>query len=1046
MKFLNTIITSYRTTLSLLLIMVIAGVYSYKNLPVEATPVVDVPYISISILLEGISPEDGVRLLIKPSEVELRSVKGIKEINSRALENHVNIVIEFHGDIKIDNALNDVRAAMSRAQADFPDSTKEPVIKELSSDLFPVIAVGLSSAGASEQEIYLYSQRLKRVFESIPDVLAVNLKGAREEVLEVIIDSAVLQSYNIHSSEFINAVNNNNLLIPAGEVDTGKGRFSVKLPGLIETYKDLMELPIKSTPDTVIRLGDIAEVKRSFKDADNVTLVNGAPTISLEVTKRGGSNMINVANDVKALLAEQDIPKGIHAAVVFDSTPFAVKMVEELEGNILAALMLVLVIVVAALGLRSSILVSLGIPFSTLGGLTILYLLGYTFNFMVLFGLLLALGMIVDGAIVISEYADCKMAEGQTPKQAYINSSLRMFMPVSVSTLTILAVFLPLMFWPGIDGQFMRILPITVFAVISFSWLYALVILPVLGALFGKTPASLEMVEQLTKLERGDLSGISGFTGRYIAMIRVVLENPKSSIATMLFVLFGIFYFYGQFNAGSMYFTESDGQFGEVTVSTLGNLSMDEATALVKEVEDIVLAVPEVISTYTAAYPVGMAQGRRNASEDEIGYLLVELQMPENREKTSDEVFWDIRQRTQHLPGIRVRAESLSGGPPILSDIQIQLNTESQELVEQEAKRIRHYLEKNMDGLVDISDTLPLPGIEWELNVDRSQAALYGMSVVDAGLAVQMLTNGILIGTYRPDDAEEEVDIRIRHPIEQRNILAIDDVSINTANGPVPMSSFVERSAKPRVNKLQRSNGMTIASVFANTEYGVLPNDKVDEIQHWLDTEANIDPRVIVTFRGAKENQEESTRFLGIAFLLAMLLMLALLLAQFNSFYQAFLVLSAVVMSTAGVFLGHMIFQQPFSIVLGGVGIVALAGVIVANNIILLDTYNDVRARQPHLSIIDAAILTGAQRLRPVFLTAFTTGLGLIPLALGVSVDILARDITTKGQVASYWKPLAASLVYGLSFATLLTLVLTPMLMVVPDKLKEYWQVRKLKQ
>lgn len=1036
MKFLNKIIDNYRTTLSLLLIAMIAGIYSYKNLPVESTPVVDVPYISIFIQLDGVSPEDGVRLLLKPSEVELRGVKGVKEMTSRALEGYAQIVLEFDGDIKIDTALNDVRAAMSRARADFPDDTKEPVIKELSSDMFPVVAIGLISEGATERVIYNYAQQLKRKVEAVPNVLTVDVKGARDELLEILVDSAELQNYDIHSSDLINAVTYNNMLIPAGEVDTGKGRFSVKLPGLIETYKDLIELPIKSSSDAVVHLGDIAEVRRGFKDADNFTMVNGKQTISLEVSKRGGSNMIEVANQVKELLAKEDVPSGMRVAIVFDSTPFAEQMVSELEGNILAALMLVLVIVVASLGLRSSLLVSMGIPISTMGGLTVLYLLGYTFNFMVLFGLLLALGMIVDGAIVISEYADCKMAEGQTPRQAYVNASVRMFMPVTVSTLTILAVFLPLMFWPGIDGQFMRILPITVFSVISCSWLYALVILPVLGALFGKTPASLEMVEKLTKLERGDLSNIDGLTGGYIKVIRSVLQRPVISLLGMSFMLFGIFYLYGQFNAGSMYFTESDGQHGEVTVSTMGNLSTAEATALVKEVEEIVRATEHVHSVYSSAYPVGMAQGRRNASEDEIGYMLVELVEPQYRNRSSDEVFWDIRQRTQHLAGIRVRSESLAGGPPVMSDIQIQLDSENQEALDREAKRLRKYLETEVEGLVDISDTLPLPGIEWQLKVDRSQAALYGMSVADAGMAVQLLTNGILLGTYRPDDAEEEVDIRIRYPLEQRNIHALDQVNINTAYGPVPISNFVERIAVPQVNKLQRINGAAVASVFANTEYGVLPNDKIEEIQHWLDTEADIDAEVNVIFRGALENQEESTRFLGIAFLLAMLLMLALLLAQFNSFYQAFLVLSAVVMSTAGVLLGHMIFQQPFSVVLGGVGIVALAGVIVANNIILLDTYNDVRLNQPHLSVIDAAVLTGAQRLRPVFLTAFTTGLGLIPLALGISVDLLERDITMRGQVASYWKPLAASLVYGLSFATILTLILTPMLMVIPDRIK----------
>lgn len=1043
MKFLNTIINNYRTTLSLLLIMAIAGVYSYKNLPVESTPAVDVPYISIMIELDGVSPEDGVKLLLKPSEVELRSVDGVKEINGRALENYVNIVIEFQNDIVIDNALNNVRAAMSRAQAEFPDDTKEPVIRELSSDMFPVIAIGLISEGASEREIYIYAQKLKRKIQSIPNVLTADIKGAREEVLEITINSAQLQNYNLSSTELINAVKYNNLLIPAGEIDTGKGRFSVKLPGLIETYNDLVNLPIKSSSDTVVRLGDIASVKRTFKDADSMTLIDGKQAMALEVTKRAGSNMIAIATEIKELLAKEDVPDGMRIMPVVDSAPFALKMVKELEGNILAALMLVLVVVVASLGLRSSLLVSMGIPISTLGGLTILYLLGHSFNFMVLFGLLLALGMIVDGAIVISEYADVKMSEGQNPREAYVNASVRMFMPVTVSTLTILAVFLPLMFWPGVDGEFMRILPITVFSVISCSWLYALVILPVLGALFGKKPASGEMVDKLNQLERGELNNLGGITGLYVRIIRAVLERPFSSIAGMLLILFGIFYFYGQYNAGTIYFTKNDGQYGEVTVSTLGNLSMEEALTLVKEVEEIVRNTEFVSSVYATAYPVGMAQGRRNASEDEIGYMLVELDLPEQRNRTSEEIFWQIREQTKHLVGVRIRAESLAGGPPILSEIQVQLNAETQDILQQEAKRIRYHLENNMEGLVDISDTLPLPGIEWELTVDRAKAALYGMSVVDAGMAVQLLTNGILMGTYRPDDAEEEVDIRIRYPIEERNIHALDNVNINTTAGPLPMSSFVERQPKPRVNKLQQMDGEPVASVFANTTIDVLPNDKIEEIRHWLETEANIDPRVRVSFRGAQENQEESMEFLGLAFLLAMLLMLALLLAQFNSFYQAFLVLSAVVMSTAGVFLGHLIFQESFSIVLSGVGIVALAGVIVANNIILLDTFNATLKDRPELSIIDAAVLTGAQRLRPVFLTAITTGLGLIPLALGISVDIIGRDISTRGEVAGYWKPLASSLVYGLSFATILTLALTPMLMVLPLSIKEWFKAKR---
>lgn len=1045
MTFLKLLIDNYRTTLSLFLIVVIAGVYSYRNMPVESTPNVTIPYISILVMLDGVSPEDGVRLLIKPSEVELRNINGVKEITARALENYIQIVVEFDGDINIDNALNDVRAAMTRARAEFPDAAKEPLIRELTSDQFPVIAIGLVSEGATERTMYNYAHSLRRKIQALPNVLRADVIGDREEVLEVIINASELQSYNIHSQQLINAVTSNNLLVPAGEIDTGKGRFSIKLPGLIEQHQDLVNLPVKSTADGVVRLGDIASIRRTFKDADTITLVDGKQAMSIDVSKRSGSNMINVANAVKALLDQEqgNMPAGIRLATVFDSTPFALQMVEELEGNILAALALVLVIIVAALGLRSSLLVSLGMPISTLGGLTVLYLLGYSFNFMVLFGLLLALGMIVDGAIVITEYADRKMIEGYSPRDAYIFASLRMFVPVSVSLLTTLAAFLPLIFWPGVDGQFMRILPITVFSILTCSWLYALLILPVLGALFGRTPGDTDNNHDMQILEHGDPRQLAGITGNYARLIDRVLQRPVISFVAMIVILWAIFGLYGSFNAGTKYFTDSDGMHGEVSVSARGNLSTTESAQLVRQVEELVRSTPGVHSVYTTAYPVGMAQGRRGAPEDEIGYMLVELKQPRERSKSSKEVFWDIRERTRHLAGIRIEAADLSGGPPVSKDIQIEFTADSQALLEREVNRVREFMENGVAGLVDITDTLPLPGIEWELQVDRAQAALHGVSVADAGMVVQLLTNGILIGTYRPDDAEEEVDIRIRYPLAQRTIEGLDQLMINTASGPVPISNFVSRVAKPRVNKLQRMNGNAVGSVFANAAISVLPNDKIAELQHWIDNEAHIDPGVRVRFRGATENQQESAAFLGIAFALALLLMLTLLVAQFNSFYQALLVLSSVVMSTAGVLLGHMIFQQSFSIVLGGVGIVALAGVIVQNNIILLDTYNSLRREQPQLSLTELAVRTGAQRLRPVFLTAATAGLGLIPLALGISVDLIGRDITMRGQVAGYWKPLAASLVYGLTFATILTLVLTPMLMVIPARLRQWWAARR---
>lgn len=1042
--FLTLIINRARTTLSLLALVLICGIYAYRNLPVEVTPSVATPFISINIVLEGVSPQDAVRLLVKPAETELRSVEGVKEITGRAMENIATVIVEFDTDVNIDAAMADVRAAIDRARGEFPDDAKEPIIKEISSEQFPTIVFNLIGENVSERVLYNNAQMLKRKIQAVPNVLEAKLVGHREEVLEAVIDRNKLQLYNITGTELINAVSANNLLVPAGEVDTGLGRFSIKLPGLIESFQDLHNLPLRADNNTVVKLGDVADVRRTFKDPDTFTYVDGKPSISIEVNKRAGSNMIEVAQAVKALLKEESkhLPDGVELMITFDQTPFSLQMVAELEGNIMAALLLVLVVVVAALGLRSATLVSLGVPISALGGIAVIYLLDYSFNFMVLFGLLLAIGMIVDGAIVIAEYADCKMAEGMSPKDAYIAASVRMFAPATASMLTTLCAFLPLIFWPGTDGAFMRILPVTVFSVLSWSLVFALVILPVLGALFGKATMSREAAEQLRQIENSDPRLLSGFTGAYSRFIDKILMTPIVSLLVCFGTLALIFVLYGKLNAGTIYFTESESEHGEVSVSTQGNLSAQESATLVREVEEIARQVPGVFSVYTSAYPVGSGVARRDAPEDEIGFMLVTLYPTHQRELNSEEVFWEIKKRSEHLNGVNVTARHLGGGPPVSKDIQLEMRSDNQEILQQESARVRQYFD-TIEGLVDVTDTLPLPGLEWEIQVDRAQAALYGASVADAGLAVQLITNGVLVGKYRPNDSESEVDIRVRFPESERNIETLNELTVSTPQGAVPLSNFVSRKAVPRVNKLQRLDGKGSISVFANAAPGVLPNDKIAEIKQWLETEANIDPQISVRFRGANENQEKSAQFLGIAFLLAMLLMLAMMVAQFNSFYQTFLVLSSVVMSTAGVLLGHMIFQQPFSIILGGVGIVALAGVIVHNNIILLDTFNHIRVNEPHLSLREMAVRTGAQRLRPVLLTAVTAGLGLVPLALGISIDLMTREVTTRGMVAGYWKPLAASLVYGLSFATILTLVITPMMMIIPMRLKAWWQAKR---
>ncbi|WHI50668.1 efflux RND transporter permease subunit [Microbulbifer sp. MLAF003] len=719
---------------------------------------------------------------------------------------------------------------------------------------------------------------------------------------------------------------------------------------------------------------------------------------------------------------------------VFDQSNFARDMVSEMQGNILTAMLLVMIIVVAALGFRSGILVGLGVPFSLLFGSIVTWYLGYSFNFMVMFGMLLALGMLIDGSIVITEFADRKMAEGLSARNAYIASVSRMFWPVVASTATTLAAFLPIMLWPGVVGEFMRYLPVTVFAVLAGSLLYALFFAPVLGSLFGKSNLTASTRNHLKQLEEGEPTLLPGITGYYTRLLAFVLRRPAAAFATTIVILVAIFMAFGRYGAGVEFFTETEEQYGNVEIRAQGNLSMAEKKVLVAQVEKAVLGVPEVRVAHSTIGSGGIS-GNSDRAPDQIANMLVELLPAEERARRSREVFEDIRARTANFAGIKVTANVMEGGPPVGKDIVLELRGQDYEKLLAETWRLHRAMEDEFTGLRDVVNTAPLPGIQWEVQVDRAKAALYGADLTEVGRAVQLVTNGVRVAEYRPDDTDEEVDIRIRYPRSARGITALEQLKVNTARGTVPISSFVHTEAMPKVDKIERIDGITRMQIKADAQEGVLPDDKVKEIRAWLEKNP-VDPSIELLFRGADEEQSESFQFLGVAFLLSLFLMFILLVTQFNSFYQSLLILSSVIMSTIGVMLGLLVTQSTFSVIMTGVGIVALAGIVVNNNIVLIDTYNFVRKSEPGLTPAQAALKASTQRLRPVFLTTATTILGLLPLALGVSVDMVGRNVVVDGVIASFWVKLASAIVYGLSFSTLLTLLVTPVMLVLPGHLR----------
>jgi multidrug efflux pump len=1016
-----------RTVLASLVVILVAGSLAYRDIPKESDPDVDIPIMLVSMTHEGISPEDAERLLVRPMEVKLRSVEGVKEMRATAAEGRALVTLEFNAGFDADKALRHVRDKVDEAKRDLPADTEEPVVKAINVSLFPVLVVTLSG-GVPERSMVRIAKALRDRLEELPGVLEAEVVGTREELLEIIVDPVKLESYRIDQAELIRVVTANNRLVAAGALDTGLGRFSVKVPGLFQTAKDVLDLPIRATADGVVRVRDLAEVRSSFKDVKSIARLNGQPAVVLEVKKRIGENVIETIESVRAAVERERVnwPANLNVTFTQDRSQDIRNMLSDLQNNLLASVLMVMIVVVASLGWRSATLVGIAIPASFLAGILVLGAFGLTINIVVLFSLILAAGNVVDGAIVVTEYAERRMTEGVPKREAYAEAATRMAWPITASIATQACAFMPLLFWPGVVGEFMKFLPITQVATLTASLFVALIFVTVLGAYFGQ-PAATDAASRasLAAAESGDVANMRGFNGWYARRLALLVRHPfKVTLATIA-VLVGVQAWYATHGNGVEFFPDVEPDQALVHVRARGNLSIDEKDALVREVEARVLKQPGIEAAYTRT---GEPASGADQAEDVIGTIRIEFEDWKKRPKASA-ILAQIRAATADLAGIIVETQKPPAGPPTGKPVHVQLSARDGSLLPAAAAMVRAQMEK-MEGLEDVDDSRPLPGIEWQIRVDRAQAARFGADIAQVGNLVQLVTNGIKIGGYRPDQVDDEVDIRVRFPRAERGIEQMDSLRVMTPQGLVPISNFVERSARPKLGTIDRVDGKRTMSVQANVEDGVLADDKIREVKAWIAT-AGLPAGVDVAFKGQDEEQAKAAAFLGKAFGAALFLMAIVLITQFNSFYQAFLILSSVVLSTIGVFVGLIVTGQPFGIVMTGIGVIALAGIVVNNNIVLIDTY--AHLRRQGIAAADAAVRTGAQRLRPVFLTAFVSVLGLLPMVFSVNVDFIAREIAIGAPAMQWWTQLATAITFGLSFATILTLVVTPCLLVLGE-------------
>ncbi len=1118
-----------RMILAMIALSLTAGIFAYTTLPKEGEPDIEIPVLFVSVVFPGISAADSEALLVRPIETELADLDGLKRMTATAAENYAGVAIEFEFGWDKAKTMADARDAMNAAEALFPEGAEKYSINEINFSEFPIIIVNLTG-NVPERTMTRIAEDLQEEIEGMDAVLEAVIAGNRKEMMEVVIDPLRLEAYNVTAGELISVVRNNNQLIAAGEVDTAQGSFSVKIPSSFDEPRDIYNLPVKTNGDRVITLGDLADIRLTFEDRVGTARYNGETTVALQVVKRKGFNLIKTAAAIRALIEEAETtwPPELRAAVDIgssnDQSRVVASMVSQLEGSVLTAIALVMIVVLASLGTRAALLVGFAIPTSFLLCFVLLAVMGITISNIVMFGLILAVGMLVDGAIVVVEYADKRITEGEGPMRAYVEAAKRMFWPVVSSTATTLCAFLPMLFWPGVPGQFMGMLPVTLIFVLSASLIVALVYLPVVGGvsgrmgrgfdgaaavlrarlpwilraalvpvciyamflgamqtvnpdyLFGLDAASMGAMAALpgalmfllaafaasvamgaAKIHRAAKKVRSGYRRTNFGfLVKLMVANPIMPLVMIFgvfFFAFSVFEYFGENNRGVEFFVESEPEQAIVYVKARGNLSLPEKDRILKEAEAIVLAHPGVESVFAFAGAGGLNQNTSGAEKpkDTIAQIQLETIPWENRrdrpELDGNVIMKELIEALEELPGIQIEVLGIERGPASNKPVHLRLTGDNWPELLRVTQEMRNVFDQT-EGLTLVEDTRPLPGIDWQIDVDVEKAGRYGADVATVGAMVQLVTRGILLDTMRVETSDEEIEIRVRLPEKDRVLSTLDGLKLRTREGLVPLSNFITRQPVQKLAEINRIDQKRYFDIKA----GVLPglsrsetdaagvekdilinaNERIAFLTRYL--EANpLPPGVSWEWTGDQEDEAESQAFLSKAFIAALALMFIILLAQFNSFFNSFIVLLAVVLSTVGVLIGMLVMQQAFSIIMTGTGIVALAGIVVNNNIVLIDTYQELSRYMPR---IEAIIRTAEQRIRPVLLTTITTMAGLAPMMFGLSLDFINGGYSIDSPTALWWKQLATAVVFGLGIATVLTLLLTPSLLAA-----RYWVV-----
>ncbi|NLF32402.1 MAG: efflux RND transporter permease subunit [Planctomycetes bacterium] len=1031
--FISNLALKNRTTVAVLILLItVAGVFSYAMLPRESAPDVPIPYVLVSTVYEGVSPEDVETAVTMKIEQELTGIKGVKEIRSTSREGLSFIQIEFDPDIDVEDALQYVRDKVDQAKPELPSGAEEPALTEVNISEFPILIASLSG-DISPERLRLIAEELEDRIERIAGVLDCEVTGALEREIRLEFDPDRLAAYAISIDELISLIPGENVNISAGGLQTPGTRFNVRVEAEFADPADIDHLLLTVRDGRPIYLNDVATVVDTFKDRETFSRLDGDPSITLSVKKRAGANIVQVAQHVKAIFneARSKLPAGVEVDVTSDQSKDTLMMVRDLENNILSGLVLVVAVLMFAMGLRTSLIVALVIPLSMLMSFAILQAMHITLNMVVLFSLILALGMLVDNAIVIVENIYRYRQQGAGRLEAARAATAEVAWPVISSTATTVAAFAPLIFWPGIMGEFMKYLPITVIVVLSSSLFVALVINPVAASMLIRVRRPSDSV-----IERP-----GRFMSAYRRLVYASLHSAPNRAVTLIvafLVLAGVRVLYGKYHHGVELFPQPDPQQAVINIRAPQGTNVSRTDELARLVERRIAEIGrrENLELEHVLTNVGSPGGMVGLGEQPVGPHVADVRLIfkdfEDRRRRTGDVIAGLRPLLADIPGAEIKVDKMEEGPPVGAPVTLEISGDDFKVLEALSRDVVARIQ-GTPGMVDLRSDFEPSRPELQFVPDRRRTMLLGVNTNMIGQFLQTAVFGREVGIYR--QFNDEYDITLRLPLSQRtNIEDLLRLTIPNAQGdPVPLSSLGRFEYRGGFGDIRRVDQKRVITLTADAEGRPGPAVLAD-VRARLDG-LDLPTGYSLAYTGENEEQQEAMGFLGQAYAIAILAILMILVAQFNTMGAPVIILITVILSLAGVGVGLLVTGTPFVVIMTGIGVVSLAGVVVNNAIVLLDYTRQLEKQGKGL--LDAAVEAGMTRLRPVLLTAITTILGLVPMATGIAFDFRQMRLVTGSESSQWWAPLANAMIFGLGFTTLLTLVVVPAMYVAMYSLLE---------